>query len=86
MLGGAAVAQFADASQTFLESYGIFNAQLDFDIEGFGAGTNIAVYARNLFDNDHHTTGFALVAFGLDLAQRAPGAPQVFGVRVRLSF
>ena len=86
LLGGTAVAQFADPSQAVLDSYGIFNAQLDFDIEGFGAGTNIAIYARNLFDNDHHTTGFALVAFGLDLAQRAPGAPQLFGVRIRQSF
>ena len=86
LLGGDQVALFEDPSQVFLDSFGIFNGQLDFDIEGLGAGTNIAFYGRNIFDNDHDTTGFALTAFGLDLAQRAAGAPRTYGVRVRQSF
>ena len=84
LLGGVAVQSFTDPSQAFLDSYGIFNGQIDFDIESLG--TNIAIYGRNLLDNDHDTTGFALVAFGLGLAQRAPGAPRTYGVRVRKSF
>ena len=86
LLGGVQVAAFEDPSQAFLDSYGIFNGQLDFDIDGIGAGTNIAFYARNIFDNEHDTTGFALVAFGLDLSQRAPGAPRTYGVRLRQAF
>ena len=84
LLGGVAVQSFVDQDQAFLENYGIFNGQIDFDIENLG--TNIAFYGRNLLDNDHDTTGFALVAFGLGLAQRAPGAPRTYGVRVRKSF
>ncbi len=84
LLGGVAVQSFVDPSQAFLESFGTFNGQIDFDIENWG--TNVAFYGRNLFDNDHDTTGFALVAFGLGLAQRAPGAPRTYGVRVRKSF
>ena len=84
LLGGVAVQSFTDTSQVDLDSYGIFNGQIDFDIESIG--TNVAFYGRNLLDNDHDTTGFALVAFGLGLAQRAPGAPRTYGVRVRKSF
>ena len=84
LLGGVAVESFTDRSQVDLESYGIVNGQIDFDIESLGA--NVAFYGRNLLDNDHDTTGFALVAFGLGLAQRAPGAPRTYGVRVRKSF
>ena len=86
LLGGDQLALFEDPSQAFLDSFGIFNGQLDFDIEGIGAGTNIAFYGRNIFDNDHFTTGFTLTALGLDLAQRAPGSPRTYGVRVRQSF
>ena len=84
LLGGADVASFADQSQADLDSYGIFNGQIDFDIESLG--TNIAFYGRNLLDNDHDTTGFALFTLGLPLAQRNPGAPRTYGVRVRKSF
>ena len=84
MLGGVAVQSFDDPDQAFLDSFGIFNGQIDFDIESLGA--NVAFYGRNLLDNEHDTTGFALVAFGLPLAQRAPGAPRTYGVRVRKSF
>ena len=84
LLGGVAVQSFDDPDQAFLDSYGIFNGQIDFDIESLGA--NVAFYGRNLLDNDHDSTGFALVAFGLPLAQRAPGAPRTYGVRVRKSF
>lgn len=84
LLGGEQVALFDDPSQVDLDSYGIFNGQIDIDIESLG--TNIAFYGRNLFDNEHDTTGFALTAFGLDLAQRNPGAPRTYGVRVRQSF
>ena len=78
------MAAFDDPGQGTLDSFGIFNGQIDFDIESLG--TNIAIYGRNLFDNEHDTTGFALVAFGLPLSQRAPGAPRTYGVRVRKSF
>ena len=84
LLGGVAVDSFTDPGQAFLDNYGIFNGQIDFDIESID--TNVAFYGRNLLDNDHDTTGFALVAFGLGLAQRAPGAPRTYGVRVRKSF
>lgn len=84
LLGGAAAQSFTDQSQVDLDSFGIFNGQIDFDIESLG--TNVAFYGRNLFDNDHDATGFALVAFQLPLAQRAPGAPRTYGVRVRKSF
>ena len=84
LLEGAQVANFSDPDQLILDSYGIFNGQIDFDIESIG--TNIAFYGRNLLDNDHDVTGFALFVFGLDLAQRNPGAPRTYGVRVRKTF
>lgn len=84
LLGGADVAFFADPGQTVLDSYGVFNGQLDFDIESWN--TNVAFYGRNLLDEEYDASGFALVAFGLDLAQRIPGAPQEYGVRVRKTF
>ena len=86
LLGGVNVAPFEDPSQVFLDSFGVVNGQLDFDIDSFGQGTNIAFYAQNLLNNEFDTTGFALVAFGLDLAQRAPGAPRTYGVRLRQNF
>ena len=84
ILAGANLEAFEDPSQGTLDSYGIFNGQIDFDIESVGA--NIAFYGRNLFDNEYDSTGFALVAFGLPLAQRAPGAPRTYGVRARKTF
>ena len=84
LLGGADVQSFPDPSQAFLDRYGIFNGQIDFDIES--TDTNIAFYGKNLLDNDHDTTGFALFTLGLPLAQRNPGAPRTYGVRVRQSF
>ena len=84
ILAGAQLEAFEDPSQGTLESYGIFNGQIDFDIENIGA--NVAFYGRNLLDNEFDSTGFALVAFGLPLAQRAPGAPRTYGVRVRKNF
>ena len=60
------------------------HGQIDFDYEP--ADVNVAVYSRNLLDNEHNTGGFALQAFGLDLAQRFRGSPREYGVRVRKSF
>ena len=70
--------------QIDLDSYGLFNGQVDFDLEKLGA--NVAFYARNIFDNEIDTSGFAIIAFGQPLAQRNAGAPRTYGVRVRKSF
>ena len=67
-----------------LESYEIFNGQIDFDIEEYDM--NVAFYGRNLFDTEYDSTGFSIIAFGLPLSQRSPGAPRTYGVRVRKSF
>ena len=70
--------------QIDLDSYGLFNGQVDFDFEKLGA--NVAFYGRNIFDNEIDTSGFAIIAFGQPLAQRNAGAPRTYGVRVRKSF
>ena len=70
--------------QISLDSYGIFNGQIDFDFEDLGL--NLAVYGQNLFDNEFDTTGFALIAFGQPLSQRNPGEQRTYGVRARKSF
>jgi len=87
LLTGADLDIFDDPSQGTLDSYSLVNGQLDFDIGGFGKGTNIAFYANNLLDNEFDSSGFATVILGfLDLAQRIPGSPRTYGVRVRQSF
>ena len=70
--------------QISLDSYGLFNGQIDFDFEDLGL--NIAFYGQNLFDNEFDTTGFALIAFGQPLSQRNSGEPRTYGVRARKSF
>ena len=70
--------------QISLDSYGIFNGQIDFDFEDLGL--NLAIYGQNLFDNEFDTTGFALIAFGQPLSQRNPGEQRTYGVRARKSF
>lgn len=84
ILAGANLEVFEDQSQGILDSYGIVNAQLDFDIESWD--TTVAFYGRNILDEEYDSSGFATVAFGLDLAQRIPGAPRTYGVRIRKSF
>ena len=87
LLSGADLDVFDDPSQGILDSYSLINSQLDFDIDGIGKGTNIAFYANNLLDNEFDQSGFATVILGfLDLAQRIPGSPRTYGVRVRQSF
>ena len=70
--------------QISLDSYGLFNGQIDFDFEDLGL--NIAFYGQNLLDNEFDTTGFALIAFGQPLSQRNSGEPRTYGVRARKSF
>ena len=70
--------------QISLDSYGIFNGQIDFDFEDLGL--NLAIYGQNLFDNEFDMTGFALIAFGQPLSQRNPGEQRTYGVRARKSF
>jgi len=87
LLTGADLDVFDDPSQGTLDSYSLINSQLDFDVEGIGKGTNIAFYANNLLDNEFDQSGFATVILGfLDLAQRIPGSPRTYGVRLRQSF
>lgn len=84
ILAGANLEVFEDQSQGILDNYSLLNAQLDFEVENWG--TNVTFYARNLLDEEYASSGFATVAFGLDLAQRIPGAPRTYGVRLRQSF
>ena len=87
LLSGADLDVFDDPSQGILDSYSLISSQLDFDIDGIGKGTNIAFYANNLLDNEFDQSGSATVILGfLDLAQRIPGSPRTYGVRVRQSF
>jgi len=82
---GANFAAFAGLEdQIDLDSYGLFNGQIDFDLEKLDA--NIAFYARNIFDNEFDTSGFALTAFGQPLSQRNAGAPRTYGVRIRKNY
>ena len=71
--------------QETLDSYWTLNGQIDFDIDRWG-GLNIAIYGRNITDEEFDSSGFAFVAVGLGLAQRIPGAPATYGVRIRKSF
>lgn len=75
---------FADPSQGTLDSYSTVNAQLDFTYAPWNV--DIALYARNITNNEYFSSGFTLVAVGLPLSQRVPGAPREWGVRLRKSF
>ena len=55
---------------------------MDFTI---GEKLNVALFGKNLTDEEYFSTGFALEVFG-DLAQRNIGAPRTYGVRVRYDF
>ena len=76
---------FLQPGQDVLDSYWTLNGQIDFDIDRWG-GLNVAFYGRNITDEEFDSSGFALVAVGLGLAQRIPGAPATYGVRVRKTF
>ena len=74
-----------------MDSYGIVNAQIDLDIEDLGGnfgGLNVAVFATNLFDNEHFVGGFGLSLFGgaALIANQIVGDPQQFGIRVTKDF
>jgi len=58
LANGTDFAAFEDiglGDQIDLDSFGIVNGQLDFDLEKLDA--NVAFYSRNIFDNEHDTTG-----------------------------
>ena len=74
-----------EPGQDVLDSYWTLNGQIDFDIDRWG-GLNVAIYGRNITDQEFDSAGFALGIAGLGLAQRIPGAPATYGVRIRKTF
>ena len=65
-----------------VEEIDLVNATLDFQI---GESLNVALWSKNLTDEEYFSTGFALEVFG-GLAQRTIGAPRQYGVTVRYDF
>ena len=65
-----------------VDAIDLVNAQLDFQI---GESLNVALWSKNLTDEEYFSTGFALEVFG-GLAQRTIGAPRQYGVTVRYDF
>ena len=60
----------------------LLNGQIDFQI---GDAWNVALWGKNLTDEEYFSAGFALGVFG-GLSQRAIGAPRQYGVTVRYDF
>ena len=65
-----------------IEEIDLVNATLDFQI---GESLNVALWSKNLTDEEFFSTGFALEVFG-GLAQRTVGSPRQYGVTVRYDF
>ena len=65
-----------------VEEIDLVNATLDFQI---GDSLNVALWSKNLTDEEYFSAGFALEVFG-GLAQRTLGAPRQYGVTVRYDF
>ncbi|MEO9970327.1 MAG: TonB-dependent receptor [Hyphomonadaceae bacterium] len=84
-IAGPDDAALLQPGQDVLDSYWTLNGQIDFDVDRWG-GLNVAFYGRNITDEEFDASGFGLVAVGLGLAQRIPGAPATYGVRIRKTF
>ena len=98
ILGSPAVIDLVNNQAASLQAAGVFtgvennfgtvdeidlvNATLDFQI---GESLNVALWSKNLTDEEYFSTGFALEVFG-GLAQRTIGAPRQYGVTVRYDF
>jgi len=65
-----------------VDAIDLINGQVDFQI---GDSVNVALFGKNITDEEYFSTGFALEVFG-GLAQRVVGPPRTFGVRVRYDF
>lgn len=65
-----------------VDSIDLVNGQLDFQI---GESLNVALWGKNITDEEYFSAGFALEVFG-GLAQRTVGAPRQYGVTVRYDF
>ena len=65
-----------------VDSIDLINGQVDFQI---GDSLNVAIWGKNLTDEEYFAAGFALEVFG-GLAQRTLGAPRQYGVTVRYDF
>jgi iron complex outermembrane receptor protein len=88
ILAGPSIAAVLGAGEAILPAYTLVNAQIDFDIRDLGGNLgalNIALFATNLFDNDHFVSGIALNLFG-GISNRIVGQPQELGVRVTKQF
>lgn len=82
VLAGPEVAALLDSSFITLDSITLVNGQIDFDISDT---LNVALWGKNLTDEEYFSNGFALGVFG-GLAQRNIGAPRQYGIRVRKDF
>lgn len=82
VLGGPEEIAAVGEEFNVVESITLVNGQIDFDI---GEDFNVAFWGKNILQNEHFSTGFALTTFG-GLAQRTVGDPRTYGVRVRKSF
>ena len=71
-----------ESNYGLIEPIDLINGQLDFQI---GESLNVALWGKNLTDEEYFSTGFALAVFG-GLAQRTVGAPRQYGVTVRYDF
>ncbi len=65
-----------------VDSIDLINTQLDFQI---GDALNVALWAKNITDEEYFSNGFALAVFG-GLAQRTIGAPRQYGITVKYDF
>ncbi len=79
-----AAGSFVGAEDNFgvIDSIDLINGQLDFQI---GDSLNVALWGKNLADEDYFSTGFAIGVVG-GLASRTVGAPRQYGVTIRYDF
>ncbi|MFN3233596.1 MAG: TonB-dependent receptor [Alphaproteobacteria bacterium] len=68
-----------------IESYGLLNLQIDYDVQRWG-GFNIAFYARNVTDEEYFTAAFVSAVFGQAFSNRIVGEPRTWGFRLRKNF
>ena len=65
-----------------VDAIDVVNATLDFQI---GDSLNVAIWSKNLTDEEYFSAGFALEVFG-GLSQRTIAPPRQYGVTVRYDF
>ncbi len=85
VLADPALSARFEQGEATVASIDLLNAQLDFDLATWG-GINVAFWGKNILDEEYFSTGFAIEALGLPLAQGITGEPRTYGIRVRKDF